>query len=377
MSVNLSLLVLGGCVLGAVQLVAGIALGMWLRRCDRADGERGRREMLRANMIAKRLQELVDEMSNSAHEHRAQLDRASHLLTSSDGETDEAIAELVVDVIGNIVRANHDLQSQLETAENRLEKQAKELEAHISRSLTDPLTGLPNRREFNERLEERMSVWKRRKEVFSLLMLDVDYFKKLNDEHGHLAGDQMLAAIARAVRGAVRREDVVARYGGEEIAVLLPSTSLKKAKVVAEKVRETVSRTVVPYNDQDISATVSGGLATITANDTAESIIERADEALYQAKAAGRNRTCIHDGSGTELANDSAVTLVDVIQRKDAGGQLAASATGADAADFGVYLEREAISPQLAQACDELRQCIEQRAQQNQRTESGEVLSQA
>lgn len=374
MSNQMLVLVLGGCALGAVQLVVGVALGMWLRRCDRADGERGRHEMMRAAMIAKRLQELVDEMSTSAHEHRTQLDEASQLLTSSDGQTDEAIAEMVVDVIGDIVRANQDLQSQLQTAEGRLEKQAMEIETHISRSLTDPLTGLPNRREFNERLEERMAVWKRRQEIFSLLMLDVDFFKKLNDEHGHVAGDQMLAVIAKAVRSAVRREDAVARYGGEEFAILLANTTLEQAAVVAEKVREAVSRAVMKHNGLEISSTVSGGLAAIGPNDTSESLIERADEAMYEAKAAGRNRTCVHDGSHIELSSGPADRLVDFIQQKDTHGQPTVAGSDAEPLDFGVYLQREAISPQLAQTCEELRRYVEQRGQ---RQESGEVVGQA
>ena len=184
-------------------------------------------------------------MSSSVGEHRSELDHASQLLTSTEARSDEALAELVVDVIGDIVRANQNLQSKLETAESRLQEQAVEIETHISRSLTDPLTGLPNRREFNDRLEERMSAWNRRKEVFSLLMLDVDHFKKLNDQHGHLAGDQVLAAIGRALRAAIRREDAVARYGGEEFAILLPNTSLEQATPVAQNVREAVARVVV------------------------------------------------------------------------------------------------------------------------------------
>ena len=202
-------------------------------------------------------------MSSSVGEHRSQLDQASQLLTTNEGGSDEALAELVVDVIGDIVRANQNLQSKLDTAESRLEEQAVEIEAHISRSLTDPLTGLPNRREFNDRLEERMAAWNRRQEVFSLLMLDVDHFKKLNDEHGHLAGDQVLAAIGRALRGAVRREDAVARYGGEEFAILLPNTSLEQARQVAQNVRDAVARVAVNHNGQKIAVTVSGGLAMI------------------------------------------------------------------------------------------------------------------
>src|SRR5437588_1869638 len=145
----------------------------------------------------------------------------------------------------------------------------------MSRSLTDPLTGLPNRREFNERLEQRMGAWTRRREVFSLLLLDVDHFKKLNDRHGHLAGDQVLAAIGRALRGAIRREDSVARYGGEEFAILLPSTSLEQAVLVGQKVREAVARIVVTRGNQQIGVTISGGLAMIQTNERVEMLIQR------------------------------------------------------------------------------------------------------
>ena len=242
---NTLLFVVGGCLLGAIQLIAGIVIGIWVRRPDGAASRHGHHDMVQASMIATRLQALADEMSSSVGEHRNKLDQASQMLTSDNVRSDDSLAELVVDVIGDIVRANQDLQAKLDTAESRLQDQAVEIEAHISRSLTDPLTGLPNRREFNERLEERMGAWNRRHEVFSLVLLDVDHFKKLNDQHGHLAGDQVLAAIGRALRGAIRREDAIARYGGEEFAILLPSTSLEQATLAAEKVREAVARTVV------------------------------------------------------------------------------------------------------------------------------------
>ena len=162
--------------------------------------------------------------------------------------TGDTIADLVMNVVGNIVHSNQSLQSKLDTAEGRLQEQAVEIEAHISRSLTDPLTGLPNRREFNERLEERMSAWNRRRESFSLLLLDVDHFKKLNDVHGHLVGDQVLAALGNTLRAAIRREDAVARYGGEEFAILLPNTSVEQAVLVGRKVREAASQIAVNYN---------------------------------------------------------------------------------------------------------------------------------
>lgn len=362
------LFVLGGCVLGGVQLIAGIALGMWIRRTDTADTGNNHQDMIQASAIAKRLQALTDDMSSSVGEHRSKLEQATQLLRASDDENDHALAEVVMDVIGEIVRANQDLQTKLETAENRLEEQAVEIEAHISRSLTDPLTGLPNRREFNERLEERMGAWNRRHDVFSLLLLDVDHFKKLNDRHGHLAGDEVLASIGRALRGAIRREDAVARYGGEEFAVLLPSTSAEQAILVAQKVREAVARTAINRNGQKLAVTVSGGLATIEVNERVETLIQRADSALYAAKAAGRNCSFAHNGidcrlvDGAPLDSAQSVTqgnrLIELINSPGACEPPVAEGGNAQAMEFGTYLPRETISAELAQTCEELRQYL-------------------
>jgi diguanylate cyclase (GGDEF)-like protein len=273
-------------------------------------------------------------------------------------------------VIGDVVRANQNLQSKLDTAENRLQEQAVEIEAHISRSLTDPLTGLPNRREFNDRLEERMAAWNRRREVFSLLLLDVDHFKKLNDRYGHLAGDQVLATIGRALRVAIRREDAVARYGGEEFAILLPATILSDAALAAEKVREAIGRVTVNSNNREIAVTVSGGLATIEPNEQIESLIQRADSALYAAKAAGRNCTFAHNGIDCQLAGapgeanppaGASSRLVELIHSPDAHKPPVADPTNPKAAGFGAYLPAETISAELAQTCHELRRYLEQR----------------
>jgi diguanylate cyclase len=369
MSSHTLIFVLGGCLLGAVQLVVGVAFGLWLRRDDSADGENGH-DMVQASLIAKRLQRLTDEMSSCVGEHRSTLEQASQLLTSGGEVGSEQLAELVVDVIGNIVRANQNLKCKLETAEGRLQEQAVELEAHICRSLTDPLTGLPNRREFNERLEGRIGAWNRRREVFSLLLLDVDHFKKLNDRHGHLAGDQVLATIGRALRGAIRREDAVARFGGEEFAILLPATCLNQAILAAQKVRDAVARVTISRGNQQIAITVSGGLATIQSNERVEGLIHRADLALYAAKAAGRNCTFLHngidcqlaEGSQNELGISSTSRLVELINSPDSHKPPVEELATAEPLEFGRFLPRDNISTELAQTCDELRRFLEEHA---------------
>jgi diguanylate cyclase len=311
-------------------------------------------------------------MSSSVGEHRSQLEQATALLTSEEGRSDESLTELVVDVIGDIVRSNQNLQSKLQTAETRLEEQAAEIEAHISRSLTDPLTGLPNRREFNNRLEERLAAWTRRQEPFALLLLDVDHFKKLNDQHGHLAGDQVLAAIGRVLRGAVRREDAVARYGGEEFAILLPNTTLDQAVHVAQNVRSAVAAMSILHHGQQLAVTLSGGLAAIGANERGDSLIHRADAALYTAKAAGRNCVFVHDGGECRSAEDFerqgnrpagfAAELVELIHAPENRRQQEGEASADSELELGVYLPREMISAELAQTCDELRRFVEERA---------------
>jgi diguanylate cyclase (GGDEF)-like protein len=218
-----------------------------------------------------------------------------------------------------------------------------------------------------------MAAWNRRQEAFSLLLLDVDRFKKLNDEHGHLAGDQVLAAIGRSLRGGVRREDAVARYGGEEFAILLPNTSLDQAIHVAQKVREGVAGTSVHHNDQQFAVTLSGGLAMIATHERGESLIQRADAALYAAKAAGRNCVFVHDGVDCRSAEDFqrlgqrpagfAAELAELIHSPDDRRQEAGASSDEADIEVGVYLPREMISAELAETCEELRRLVEARGQ--------------
>jgi diguanylate cyclase len=365
-----SLILVGGCLLGFLQIALGVALGLWIRRGSTSTPRRSQDDLQQASAIAKRLQTLANEMVSTIGEHCSELEQASQLLKVDGGPASDAIANLVMNVVGNIVHSNQNLQAKLDTAEGRLQEQAVEIEAHISRSLTDPLTGLPNRREFNERLEERMSAWNRRRESFSLLLLDVDYFKRLNDVYGHLVGDQVLAELGNTLRAAVRREDAVARYGGEEFAVLLPNTSLEQATLVGRKVREAASQIILNHNDQPIAITVSGGLATIQPNEQVESLIQRADAALYAAKSDGRNCSYMHDGADCRAAEGRPIEAPaepsrwgELINSPDAAKSAEVETAAEFSAEFGSYLQPEKISTALADTCKELRRFLETRSQ--------------
>lgn len=165
-------------------------------------------------------------------------------------------------------------------------------------SLTDPLTGLANRRQFRDVLNREIDVVARSGESALLLMLDIDHFKKINDTYGHPAGDQVLQAVARCLATCVRPMDTVARYGGEEFAVILPSCSMSFGQVVAERIRKAVgalSIPVTPLLNLQVTISIGGAYAPEWVRSTTALWTDRADTQLYRAKAGGRNRVCLEE----------------------------------------------------------------------------------
>jgi len=166
-------------------------------------------------------------------------------------------------------------------------------------SITDPLTGLLNRRYLEERLTEELNRSARYNYPMSCLMIDIDDFKKYNDRNGHQAGDVALKITAHSLKAALRSADVACRYGGEEFCVLLPQTSVSEAGVIAERMRQRVTETDYPFGKSQPMGTVSVsiGISTFAKNiDTAERVISAADRALYHAKAEGKNRIEFYAG---------------------------------------------------------------------------------
>ena len=181
-----------------------------------------------------------------------------------------------------------------------LYKHTKEL------AITDDLTGLYNRRYFNQRFDREFLRAKRYKRPLTILMIDIDYFKNYNDINGHILGDEVLIKVASLLESNLRKADIVARYGGEEFVILLPEIDNSHADQVAEKLRHTIEKNCFPreVNQPKNRLTISIGLATFPKNSAnSKELIELADRALYKAKEEGRNRVVAYHHSFDENRN--------------------------------------------------------------------------
>jgi diguanylate cyclase (GGDEF)-like protein len=156
-------------------------------------------------------------------------------------------------------------------------------------SMTDPLTGLLNRRYFDEQTRKEVARSRRHGLRFSVLMIDIDHFKRINDSYGHPVGDLAIKALAEVCSNALRPQDILARYGGEEFVLTLPHTSVDGAGVVAERIRHGVEQVALDTEAGPVRFTVSIGISTYSRDLPFEQIVGRADEALYRAKQRGRN----------------------------------------------------------------------------------------
>jgi diguanylate cyclase (GGDEF)-like protein len=182
------------------------------------------------------------------------------------------------------------LQLTLESERENAQLQA-ERERLATEAATDPLTGLSNRRHLQEFLGEQYRISSRYGTPLSVLLIDIDHFKLVNDEHGHPAGDQVLREVALALRESCRQADLCARYGGEEFVVVLPATALEGALELAERLRRAIEGRALLAGSTTLSVTVSVGVTAYRSGGQANAdwLIKEADLAMYEAKAAGRN----------------------------------------------------------------------------------------
>lgn len=226
--------------------------------------------------------------------------RASETLADASdqlgqAEDDAAIHAVLADLIRTVKEIESDnraLEHRLGASKNEIAKLQQNLEELRSESMTDPLTTLANRKCFDEVLDRLIQEATERSLPLSLVLTDIDHFKRFNDTYGHLTGDQVLRLVALSVKQNVKGQDLAARYGGEEFAVILPETPLKSATTVADYIRRAVmSKELMKRSTREIlgRVTISCGVATLRPGDTVHTLIERTDACLYAAKRAGRN----------------------------------------------------------------------------------------
>lgn len=218
------------------------------------------------------------------------------MLTGS-GDEEIAVKSIQEGAVGYLPKSRLSPDKLKETIDSALLKwrtvqQGKANQEELERLVNhDSLTGLYNRRAILRLLDEQISYSKRYKEKFSVSMLDIDHFKKVNDSYGHLAGDDVLEKIAGLLLQQIRGTDFTGRYGGEEFILVLPRTDLPSAVVIADRIRKTIESCDMQAPDGGIfHVTVSQGISVYNSGESRDSLIERADEALYKAKDNGRNR---------------------------------------------------------------------------------------
>lgn len=222
-------------------------------------------------------------------------DFSGKLAQATDSSSDElngVIRNVMVET-QRVAERNKDLETRLNTSAQEIDGLHEDLIKARQEAQTDGLTGLANRKCFDARLSEGMSSSEETGEALSLMLLDIDYFKKFNDTYGHQIGDQVLKLVAQILNKTFKGQDTAARYGGEEFAVILPNTGLDIAVKLAENIRVSLAKQVLKNlrtGDSFGKLTVSIGVAEYHPGEEAGDLIHRSDKALYQAKQDGRNR---------------------------------------------------------------------------------------
>ena len=192
----------------------------------------------------------------------------------------------------NLQQQLDDLVVKIKDMESESSELKSKLKIANTQALRDPLTGLPNRNAYNERLEMELSRWKRYHSPLSLIIWDIDHFKNINDNYGHKAGDKVLRLIAKQLSDHSRASDFISRFGGEEFTMLLPNTNCHSALIFANQLRQTIENAGFNSSGTSVDITISCGVTEFIEQDTDESAFERADQALYHAKEQGRNKCC-------------------------------------------------------------------------------------
>ena len=296
------------------SVLVGIAVGVYIGRktCTNRDTESVEEERAKTLKALQGIVQSTQKLTQDVGSHNVELQmveqRVGNLHVIDElADIQDAFLQQVTSLLG----ANERLEEDLDCTRYQLDIQAQELDRSRHEARTDALAGIPNRKAFDERLHYLLSVHKRQSTPFALVLADIDRFKWINDTHGHLAGDNVVSYLGNLLSENLRPDDFVGRYGGDEFAFLLFDTDRHVAMEIAEEFRRLVEQSTVQSatSKESVAITLSMGLAMVCTGDTAESIIERSDQAVYRSKAAGRN----HLSACQEDADQPPCAVTDIV----------------------------------------------------------------
>ena len=271
-----------------------IADRLWAKYCAPGKDQKSVDEI--STQLNNQIAQVIEMVSTSAGrttEYSECLDTVSEQLDATiDPDALRSVIVSLVETTKEMSTYSQQLDERLRDSKEQIAVLKKDLDAVRNESLTDRLTGIANRRHFEERLAHEMTAAEINGEDLCLLIGDIDFFKKFNDSYGHQTGDQVLCLVGQALKSGLKGRDLAARYGGEEFAIILPGTSLDAAVAVGNNIRTTVrSKELVRKSTGENlgNITMSFGTALYRRGEGADALVERADACLYAAKHAGRN----------------------------------------------------------------------------------------
>jgi len=286
------------CCLVATAVATAVTSWFWCFYFRRKASAESSAETRRAMEVLIRLQELAARVAFDVDDHNNHLGEIGERLTS----TDQHDPAMIIEVVAKLIQANELMHMKLNSTEGKLREQAEEIQTFAAEARTDAVTLLANRRAFDDELARRTAEHARQGRTFSLIMADVDHFKRFNDAYGHQTGDEVLRAMAKLLRRKMREMDLVVRYGGEEFAVILPGTNANEACRAALRACEAIEESRFHHEGKEIQVTASFGVAEVGGSSDGAALIGRADKALYAAKKDGRHCVFWDDGKNVRRA---------------------------------------------------------------------------
>jgi diguanylate cyclase len=281
-------------------VLVGVAVGYYLGRSARTTQERQLTNKEREATLKALggLLQATEQLNSDVDSHNTQIRAVGKNIVELDVGGEMRLAQhALLGQIASVLEANQKLEDDLMYARLQIESQAQEIDRTRKEARTDQLSGVANRKAFDEQLQIMLGAWRRKGRPFVLILADIDHFKWINDTHGHQAGDHVVMHIGEFLRKSIRDRDFVARFGGDEFAILLDNTELELGLQIAERIRSAVTKCNfgTRLSAAEAAITFSVGVSVARPDSTAESIVREADQALYQSKESGRNRVSYYE----------------------------------------------------------------------------------